>query len=154
MSGMLLVHQNRDRWTILTSKLDLPQPGGARSTRLRSCQKLVSVAHWFQICAAVSEDLAFFGGGEVRLGCGLVSGEMNFELWIWPQVRRWKVTFLDWPGMISSKQNPPHLIGVTTLNPELLTPANNRLCAWPMKSLAIWSFIYIMTEQTNANKWM
>ncbi len=101
--------------TILTPKLDLPQPGGAAATWLRSCQESVTD---FGFELPPVRAVHFFWRGVGRPGLG--SRFSWRELWTLNlasgQVDS-KVTSLDWPGMISSKQNPPRLVRVTTLQP-------------------------------------
>lgn len=72
--------------TILTSKLDLPQPRRARSSGLRSYQKSVMLLI-SDLCCHHWRPCIFVGFG-VWLGSAVVSDNMNFDLSICSQVRR------------------------------------------------------------------
>lgn len=122
---------------VLTSKLDLPGPGGARATWLRSCQKPVRLCNDFRVPSWPVRAGYFFGGvgvegrqAGVRLGQAgppfLMIRPLNLDSGLRRGESR-EVTSPDWPGMISSELNPQRLMGVATLDPRLLTPAH-----WPL----------------------
>lgn len=134
-------HWNRwhnTRSTILTSKLDLPQPGGAAATWLRSCQESVRLRTDFGFVLP-----HFLGGRLGRAGesllmtwtlnseSGLRSGRVESHF---PRLTRHDLIEAESPAF-DGGHNPP--------TPELLTPANNRLHGQLMDSLPIWSFNFL-----------
>lgn len=139
---MLLLSQKRlteiNDITKQTCKLDLPEPGGARATWLRSCQKSVRLRTGFRFVLQPVSVVHFFWGG---WAWGVFSHDTNFELWIWPQVRQIESHFplLTRHDFIQA-ESPAFQRGT---QPSTQSFPNHRLHGQLMESLPIWSFNFI-----------